>query len=120
MTGVLTANVHNLVGGNLLFSNQNLAEKNVEIIYKIDGIRDSFEAILKILSEILTDSEIDKTELRDMLSSLTKTDLRSVDILIYLITTYPKLIDDLKSAMLKILFANKLEFQKLMKNFGVN
>lgn len=120
MTGGLTTHVNNIIGGKLLVSNQNLVEKNIEVIHKINGTLNNFEEIFKFLSKIITNSEIEKTELRSMLKSLTKTDLRSIDILIYLIKTYPKLQDDLKNVMLKILRANKMQFEALMENFIPN
>lgn len=120
MTGGLTTNVNNIIGGQLLISNQNLVERNIEVIHKTNGTLNNFEGILKFLSKIITNSEIDKTELRSMLDSLNNTDLRSIDILIYLTKTYPKLQDDLKNVMLKILQANKIQFETLMQNFIPN
>lgn len=120
MTGGLTTNVNNIIGGQLLISNQNLVERNIEVVHKTNGTLNNFEAILKFLSEIITNLEIDKTELRSMLESLNNTDLRSIDILIYLIKTYPNLQEDLKNVMLKILLANKIQFEELMQNFIQN
>lgn len=117
MTSGLTSNVNNVIGGKLLISNQNLVERNIEVIHKTNGTLRNVEDIYKFLDEIITNSEIDKTELRNMLTSLNATDLRSIDILIYLYSTYPKLQNDLKSAMIKILLANKIQFDTLMQNF---
>lgn len=117
MASGLTSNVNNVIGGKLLISNQNLVERNIEVIHKTNGTLRNVEEIYKFLDEIMTNSDIDKIELRNMLTSLNATDLRSIDILIYLFNSYPKLQNDLKSAMIKILLANKIQFDNLIQNF---
>ncbi|KAG5681553.1 hypothetical protein PVAND_010973 [Polypedilum vanderplanki] len=117
--GCNCTDVNNIVKGKILFSNQDLIEKNDEIVHgKSSRVTIlSRQGIFEFLKQNLP-TENDMEKIAQLLEYLGPDELRHIDFLIYLIGQYQNVEPHLMKAIMEILVEDEKAFEDFMKNFG--